>query len=232
MIELIQPYQEIATLIFSAVVALSTVIYAVLTALLVLETRQMRRVQTEPKLVAFVEPREEFINFAHLYIQNIGSGPAFDVSFQLSAKPDDEGAQILIKDFSESRFIETGIEYLGSGQRMQSRYTAFTEEFDKKIKATFTVTVKYKSSANRKYSHSYNIDMSQFEGVGGLGTPHMYSIAQSLKKLQEDVNKITSGHRRLKVDSYSHDDREREKREREEFRNKQIAKSKQNNEKA
>ena len=232
MIELIQPYQEMATLIFSAVVALSTVIYAVLTALLVLETRQMRRVQTEPKLVAFVEPREEFINFAHLYIQNIGSGPAFDVSFELSAKPDDEGALLLIKDFSESRFLATGVEYPGSSQRIQSRYTAFTDEFDKKIKAIFTVTIRYKSSTNRKYSNSSIVDMSQFEGAGGLGTPHMYSIAESLKKLQDDVNKITSGYRRLKIDSYSHEDREREKKERDEFVKNQIAKSNQSKEKA
>jgi hypothetical protein len=232
MIELLQQYQEIATLIFSAVVALSTVVYAVLTALLVTETRQMRRAQTEPKIVAFVEPREEFVNFAHLYIQNIGAGPAFDVSFHLKTKPEDDGGKLLINDFSVSRFLETGIDYIGSNQRMQSRYTAFTDEFDKKIKAIFTVTIKYKSSTNRQYCDSYTIDMSQFEGAGGLGTPHMYSIAQSMEKLQEDVHKISTGFSKLKVQSYTHEDREREKKEREEHRNEQTAKSKANNESA
>ncbi|NVK22777.1 MAG: hypothetical protein HWD86_09685 [Kangiellaceae bacterium] len=232
MIELLQQHQEITTLVFSAVVALSTVVYAVLTALLVKETRQMRRAQTEPKLVAFVEPREEFINFAHLYFENVGSGPAFDVSFELSANKDDEGGRILISDFSKSRFLKTGVDYIGSSQRMQSHYTRFTEEFDKKIKAIFSVTVKYKSSTNRKYSDTYTIDMSQFEGAGGLGTPHMYSIAQSLKKLQEDVHKISSGFNRVKVNSYTHEDRVREEKEWEEYRNEQIAKSKANDESA
>jgi len=232
MIELIQQYQEIATLIFSAVVALSTVVYAVLTALLVTETRQMRRAQTEPKIVAFVEPREEFVNFAHLYIKNVGAGPAFDVSFELKAKPEDDGGKLLIKDFSVSRFLETGIDYIGSNQRIQSGYTAFTEEFDKKIKAIFTVTIKYKSSTNLQYCDSYTIDMSQFEGAGGLGTPYMYSIAQSMKKLQEDVHKISTGFSKLKVQSYTHEDREREKKEWEEYRNEQIAKNKANNESA
>jgi len=48
MIDFIQSNQEPATLIFSAVVVLSTVVYAVLTVLLVLETRQMRRAQLNP----------------------------------------------------------------------------------------------------------------------------------------------------------------------------------------
>lgn len=230
MIELLQQNQDIATLIFSAVVALSTVVYAVLTALLVIETRQMRSAQTEPKIVAFVEPREEFINFAHLYFENVGSGPAFDISFEFSAHEDDEGSRILISDFSKSRFLETGVDYIGSGRKIKSRDTGFTTEFDKKIKAIFSITVKYKSSTKRKYCDTYTIDMSQFEGAGDIGTPHMYSIAQSLNKLQEDVRKISSGYNRIQVNSYTHEDRERKKKAVEEYRNEQIAKVETNDE--
>lgn len=225
MMELTENYQDIATLIFSGVVALSTVVYAVLTALLVVETRQMRRAQTEPKLVAYVEPREEFINFAHLYIQNVGPGPAFDVSFKLTAKKDDEGAQLLIDDFSKSRFLETGVEYIGPTQRMRSRDTAFTQEFDKKIKAILNIELSYRSSTGKKYSDKYSIDMSQFEGAGGLGIPHLYSIAQSLKKFQEDFHRISSGFNKLKVETYSHEDRERARAEWEEQRNEMLQKS-------
>ena len=232
MIELIQQHKELATLIFSGVVTLSTVIYAILTALLVTETRQMRRAQTEPKIVAFVEPREEFITFGHLYIQNVGAGPALNISFELNSKPEDEGAKLLIKDFSKSRFLETGVDYIGPNQRIKSQYTAFTEEFNKKIKAIFTVTIKYKSSTNREYSDTYTIDMSQFEGAGDLGTPHLYSIAQSLKKLQEDVHKISTGFKRIKVDSYDSNDRELEQKEREDYINERISKSKATDENA
>jgi len=228
MFEFIVNNQEIATLVFSAVVALSTVIYAVLTALLVTETRQMRRAQTEPKLVAFIELREEFVNFAHLYIQNVGAGPAFNVSFKLSASPDDEGGNILIDEFSESKFLETGIDYVGPNQKIQSRHTEFTKEFDKKIKAVFTVTIIYKTSSNREIRDSYKIDMSQFEGACSFGTPHLYSIAQSLNKMKDDVHHIATGFKRLKVDTYSSEDRLRENVEREERRKEQIAKQKSN----
>ncbi len=220
------------TLIFSAIVALSTIFYTVLTVVLVLETRQLRYAQTEPKLVAFVEPREEFLQFAHLYISNVGAGPAFNVSVELKAESNDSGAELLIKDFSKSHFFNTGIGYIASNQRIQSPYTAFTTEFDKKIKAIFTVVIKYKSTINKEYCDSYIIDMSQFEGETRLGIPHIYSITESLKKLQGDINKITTGFRRLKVETYTYEDREREKREREECRQEQIEKSKVNSEKS
>lgn len=214
--EFLENNQELVTLIFSAVVSLSTVVYAVLTALLVYETRQMRRAQTDPKLVAYVKPREEFVNFAHLYIKNVGAGPAFNVSFNLSAEETDEGGNMLINDFKESKFLETGVDYIGPDQKLHSRYTRFTENFDKKIKARITVKVNYKNSANSNMSDTYVIDMSQFEGSGNLGTPHLYSIAQSLKKLQEDVNRISTGFKRVKVDTYTQEDREREEKEWEE----------------
>jgi len=215
-VEFLENNKELVTLIFSAVVALSTVVYAILTALLVAETMKMRRAQTDPKLVAYVKPREEFVNCAHLYIKNVGAGPAFNVSFELSADKNDEGGNILINDFNESRFLETGVDYIGPNQKLHSWYTQFTDNFDKKIKAKLTVKVNYKSSTNRDMSDTYVIDMSQFEGAGNLGTPHLYSIAQSLKKLQEDVNRISTGFKRVKVNAYTHEDREREEREREE----------------
>lgn len=216
MVEYLENHQELVTLIFSAVVALSTVVYAVLTALLVAETRHMRRAQTEPKLVAYVKPREEFVNFAHLYIKNVGAGPAFNVSFELTTNKNDEGGNILIRDFKESRFLETGVDYIGPNQKLHSRYTKFNDNFDKKIMAKIMVKINYKSSTNRNMSDTYAIDMSQFEGAGNLGTPHLYSIAKSLKNLQEDVNRISTGFKRVKVDTYTHEDRRREEREWEE----------------
>jgi hypothetical protein len=115
----------------------------------VTETRQMRRAQTEPKLVAYIEPREEFINFGHLYVQNVGAGPAFDVSFELIAKENDEGAKLLVEDFSQSRFLTTGVDYIGPSQKLRSRYTSFTKEFEKKISAVLTVKVSYKGATKK-----------------------------------------------------------------------------------
>jgi hypothetical protein len=174
------------------------------------ETRQMRRAQTDPKLVAYVELREEFINFGHLYIQNVGAGPALDVSFELLADNDDEGGELLINDFKKTRFLDTGVDYIGPNQKLRSRYSRFNDAFEKKIKAKLTVKIKYKNSTKQSMSDVYSIDMSQFEGAGSLGTPHLHSIAESLKKFQDDFHSFYNGFHHLKVDTYTSDDRKRE----------------------
>jgi hypothetical protein len=50
---------DVLLLVFSGVVALSTVVYAVLTWKLVAETRKMREAQTEPKVSVFVEMNDQ-----------------------------------------------------------------------------------------------------------------------------------------------------------------------------
>ena len=59
------------TLIFTMVVALATVAYVVLTWSLVSETKKLREDQTEQKISAIIQPREEWLNFMDLIIQNI-----------------------------------------------------------------------------------------------------------------------------------------------------------------
>ncbi len=51
------------TVIFTAVVTISTVAYAILTRNLVLETKKMREVQTEPRIEISIQPLEpEYLN--------------------------------------------------------------------------------------------------------------------------------------------------------------------------
>ena len=52
--------------LFSFIVAFATVIYAVLTIVLVLETRRMRKSQTDPDVVVRIQPSESWINFIRL----------------------------------------------------------------------------------------------------------------------------------------------------------------------
>ncbi len=215
MFQWILEHQDAATLLFTAVVALSTIVYAALTALLVFETRRMRRAQTDPKLAVFFEPIEEFVNFGHLYVQNIGLGPAYDVSFKLEPEGSISGAQQLINDFSSTKFLERGVKYLGPGQKLRSGYTAFTEGYEEKIKAILVVRLCYRSSTNRKHEDEYRVDFSELEGAGRLGKPHLYSIAQSLEKIQRDIGHLSTGFEKLKVNVYDREDREEERAARE-----------------
>lgn len=70
------------TVIFTAVVTISTVVYACLTYVLVKETRLMRQVQTEPKIEITARSMEFAIHILRLHVRNIGLGPALNVKFK------------------------------------------------------------------------------------------------------------------------------------------------------
>lgn len=49
-------------------------------------------------------------------------------------------------------------------------------------------TVSYRSSGGSLYNDQFIIDFAEIEGIGRVGDPPLFRIAESLKKLQEDVS--------------------------------------------
>jgi hypothetical protein len=229
MIQWLIENQDFATLLFTAVVAISTVVYALLTAFLVRETAQMRRAQTEPRLSAYFLPKEEFVNFGHLYIKNIGLGPAFDIRVSIAPEGSLAGSKLLLKDFLKVKAFEKGLNYLGPGQILRSGFTSMVENYQEKINAVLHVSLSYKSADGTKKSETFRVDFSELEGYGSLGKPHLYSIAQSLEKIQGDIHHLSTGFHKPKVYTFNHEDRERERREWEDKREKMMQKKEQQN---
>lgn len=212
-LEFLKLNSEALTVIFSAVVTLSTVVYAVLTGKLVSETRKMREVQTEPKLHITIESFDFAIHILRLNIQNIGLGPASDLKFEPSVISGGESADKLLKEFTESNFFTTGLRYFGPGQNIYSTYTQTTEDYEGKSVSVLSFKLKYKSVTGKKYAEEIILDMSELKGRYQLGKPNMYSIAQSLDKIQNNIEHIVSGLKRIKSDVYSSEDRKLEREE-------------------
>ena len=79
---------DIWMFVFSATVAGSTFVYAILTWRLVRETKRIRLAQIEPMVSVTYHPREEWNSFIDFRIKNIGAGPALDI--KLDVAPDFE----------------------------------------------------------------------------------------------------------------------------------------------
>ena len=199
--------------VFSGIVMLATVVYAVLTASLVTETRRMREAQTEPRMEVTATPREEYVNLITLRVKNIGLGPAYNVHFSIRGESQTAGEVKLIEDFSRSQFLSKGLRYLGPGQELQSGFTQMHENFAEKVKARLTVEVTYSSATGKSYTNTIALHFEEFEGYGTIGTPHLYSIAKSLEKIERNVDHLATGFRRMKVDTYASQDRDREREE-------------------
>jgi len=194
------------SLFFSFVVTASTVVYAFLTWKLVSETIRMREVQTEPLLEATVEPLEKAINLTILKIKNIGLGSAFNVSLHFQAPDGSVSTSPIVNDFKRTNWISTGVSYLGPGQERRSWYTVMFENPDEKFSQSFDVLLTYQNSKGKVIYSTFPIDMSQIKGLYNVGEPPLESIAKSLKEIQADVERITSGRAAVEVISKTADE--------------------------
>ena len=192
--------------IFSAIVAIATTVYAILTWKLTSETRKMREAQTEPRVSVTIQPIEEWINFIDMVIQNIGLGPAYNIKFKV--EPDFEYAKR--KFLSELGFMKNGLRYLAPNQKLQFFLTSMIENFEEKTKNPFEIRVTYQNSVGKKYEDTYMIDFSQLIGLNQLGKPSLYKIAKNIEKIQQDIHHLSTGFHRMKVIRYTKEDVEEE----------------------
>lgn len=198
--------------IFSAVVAIATLVYAILTWRLVSETRKLREAQTEPKISVTIQPREEWINFIDMIIQNIGLGPAYNIKFEINY--DFEYAKG--KFLSELNFMKKGLKYLAPNQKVQFFLTSMVENFEEKIKTPFEIKVNYQNSVGKTYGDNYTIDISELVGLIQLGEPPLHKIAKNIENMQQDIHNLCTGFHRIKAIVYTKSDiKEEEKREKE-----------------
>jgi hypothetical protein len=203
--------------IFTAVVTLATAVYAVLTWKLVTETRLMREVQTEPKLSVTLRSVDHSISIVRLHFRNIGQGQALGVKFSPRVDSGNEVSAALLEEFTTPNFFKTGLSYFGPGQERTSAYVSLMKDHDAKLSTVLTFDVEYKSVTGKTYKDTLVVDMSEYKGTHQLGKPHLYVIAQSLEKIQQDIERLVGGSKRLQADVYSEKDRARERAEHEEW---------------
>jgi hypothetical protein len=197
------------TVIFSALVAVATLSYAILTWRLVSETRRMRQAQTEPKISISIQPKEEFISFIDMVIQNIGLGPAYDIRFELRKDFEYEKGKFL----SELNLIKTGVKYLAPNQKYQFFFTSMVDNFDEKVRQSFEIKVGYRNSVGKNFENTYTIGFSELIGLTRLGEPSLYKIAKNIEKMQQDISKLVSGFHRIKTIVYTTNDIKEEEKQ-------------------
>ncbi|MCD4769666.1 MAG: hypothetical protein K8R35_05810 [Bacteroidales bacterium] len=197
------------TVIFSAVVAFATVIYAILTWKLVSETRKIREAQTEPKVSITIQQREEWINLVDMVIQNIALGPAYNIKFEVNPDFEYTKGEFL----SELGFMKYGLKYLAPNQNLQFFLTSMIENFEDKTKNHFEIKVIYQNTFNKTYEDVYLIFFSQLIGLSQLGEPPLYKIAKNIESIQKDIHHLSTGFHRMKVIRNTKEDLEEERKQ-------------------
>ena len=201
---------EVLLPIFSGAVAISTGVYAFLTWKLVTETRNLRKIQTEPKIHISLESADFSINVVCLNIKNIGFGPAKNIRFCRKVISGGSAAEELLKEFTSPNFFRAGLGHLGPGQNIHSRHVSMIKEnFKKSINSILSIEVCYNGTTGEKYNEKFTIDMSELIGTHQFDNP-IQSIKTSLVKIERDFHLFVTGFHRVKMDTYSYEDRKRE----------------------
>jgi hypothetical protein len=210
-------YAGALNLLFTAVVALSTVVYAVLTWRLVAETRLMRRAQTTPKIAVFYRNSETAISLLDIVIENIGLGPAYELQFELQPITSGDGTEKLLADLTERNVFATGLKFLAPGQTFSCFFTNLLEGFDGKITSQIRVIARYRGTAGVKHEDEYILDLSEIRGLIRVGEPPLLKISKDIEKMATALASFGSGNRRLKADVYTAADRAEERKRRDEW---------------
>jgi hypothetical protein len=201
-----------ASLIFSAVVAAATVAYVLLTWRLVKETRLLRVQQFRPQVTVRVEPGQAALGFIDLVVENIGSGPAYDLAFTYDSDLEVESNPK--RRLSDIGFLRNGVRYLGPRNELRTYLmTLFgrtNEMLQGKDRPRFKLDVRYKDGLAGAYSESFEIDFAHLGGIVRVGSPPLPEIAKHLDHIADAFTRLASGFAKLKVIQYSLEDVERE----------------------
>lgn len=215
--------------ISSWVSALATVSISVLTFFLAKETwnlrlsqleqlNQLRRESIRPNVVVNVSPSVADAAFLDISVQNIGKGVAHDLTFSFDFnEPTSKSLEDIFYKFS---IFKNGCSSFGVGQILKSYFLSFSDleekiGRDKIFSLKVSITIFYSDSEGYKYENKMTIDFSDFDGIQILegSIDPIYSIFQEVKKIRKDFESIigiTIGGKRIKIDSFNSEDRNKE----------------------
>ena len=192
-------------MLFTAIVSVATVVYAILTFIIVKETIRLREAQTEPEIIVYLQPSEDLPSIWDIVVRNIGEGTAYKIKWEF-----DQDA-ILVKErgsrLDEQNFFTKEISYFAPGQVYRSIFGVSAELLASPAPPALMLRVSFENRKGKKYRREYSIDPMQFYGRTWVGRHGIREIAESLKDMQKDLSHVVSGFSRLNINTFDASDR-------------------------
>jgi len=169
-----------------AILAITTLVYAIITGRMLYETKIMRESQTEPHVFITVQPTERARFIKNMVVQNIGPGPAYKLEFKV--EPDIE---IMKGHFlSEINLIKQGFKYFAPNQKIEFMVANSIEEAKKKEKTLYEVTVTYQNKNKKHYEETFVLDFTEYFGMLYTDTDPYEGIIKKLGDIQYDIHSV------------------------------------------
>lgn len=189
MIDFFSDYQVIISFSVNLILAFITFISAFIAFKSYQETKKMRELQSDPEVVIYFEIYQ--LNTIYLVIENIGSGSAYNISFQVSSNLEN----IFGSHIKDLRMLYRGIKYLGPGMKRKSFIGMSFGKVEDFLENSFEISTSYynklKNETGKKLGGNFMLDFSEFLGVHSLsGQEPVDKFANLVKKTNDILTQI------------------------------------------
>ena len=177
---------------FSAVVAISTAVYAFLTYRLVAETRRLREIQTEPVISVRAEfsPRAESGGL-ELVIRNEGQGGARNINFRFDGDPTYFVESGIDTPINEMPVLRDGLQYLGPNQRFDVLMGWLRgDSYQRAIEKPWIFHVTYENDMRKCRKSTYVVDFAQFDKIILRDSSPLFKIEEHLAEMKSHLGEI------------------------------------------
>lgn len=214
----------------SWVSAFATVTIAILTIVLAKETWSLRLIQLsqieqirkdsiKPSVSLYLKSNPAGISFIDIHVKNSGVGTAQNIRFAFK-NVSDKGLDEVYDNFrgklNKLVILEKGISALGPGEHRSSFLLSFIEfhqkHGEKALDLNTEVEIAFEDIEGTPYQSKAYFNFAEYKGISGLGDEPAHEIASHLKKIKEEIGHFASGFRKIKVDVYTSEDREEERK--------------------
>jgi hypothetical protein len=195
----------------SILVAPFTLGLVALSWVLARETRQTWVQNRTPNVVVTIESSRVSLNHMQLVIENVGGGPAYDLSITFDPDLELQSGQSKKPPRMISSIPLLRFPILKPRQSLTTYLAAWGEINPKRTHVTAT----YRDADGETHTSINEIDLSRFEGTGPIGTEPLLKIAEETGKIRSAVEQLASGFKRLNVDIHTAQDRVEERKQQE-----------------
>lgn len=197
------------------VTAFATIALAWVTSVLAKETKRLAALGQQPQVIATIEASPRSMHWFDLHLENSGNATAFDIMLTFEPQPTlSRGDKV---PFSK-------IPVLKPQQKLSSSFCTFAELQNREFSITTEWSRSPRGHAREKLNYLFSI--KDFEGMSRLGGVPIVEMADSVKKISEELTRLGQGTRKLAVDVYNSEDRDLADKNLEEFYDRQRAKQK------
>ena len=141
---------------------------------------------TGGRLLIIVTEDYENLPTINLVVQNVGFGPAKNISFEFSSAVESSDGFVL----SDLAFFEEGITSLAPGGRIVCYWDELgnlQEMFQEgRLERGITVTVNYQDITGGSFSHEWEIDPMLYQGLRTVGYRGVSELVDVVEKISEE----------------------------------------------